>query len=88
MAGVFIDTPPVLDLADAGILGGLSDEVLMVARMRRTPRPLIEQAVRVLKSYHTPLGGIIATDQERLAGVYDYSYRSRYRYTQPISEAA
>ncbi|WP_428386474.1 CpsD/CapB family tyrosine-protein kinase [Mucisphaera sp.] len=87
---VIIDTPPVLDLADAGILGGLSDEVLLVARMRHTPRPLIEQATRVLKSYQTPIGGVIATDQEEIGQSYSYaySYRYRYRYTEQLREAA
>ncbi|WP_145446311.1 CpsD/CapB family tyrosine-protein kinase [Mucisphaera calidilacus] len=85
---VIIDTPPVLDLADAGILGGISDEVLMVARMRHTPGPLIEQAVRVLQSYHTPIGGLIATDQEAAVGSYQYAYAYRYRYTEQLREAA
>lgn len=59
---VVIDTPPVLQLADAGILGSQSDEVLVVARMRRTPRPLVEQAITTLTSYNAQVCGIIATD--------------------------
>lgn len=85
---IIIDTPPALDLADAGILGGVSDEVLLVARMRHTPGPLIEQAIRVLKSYHTPIGGIIATDQDAASGSYQYTYAYRYRYTEQLREAA
>lgn len=85
---IIIDTPPALDLADAGILGGFSDEVLLVARMRLTPRPLIEQAVRVLRSYHTPIGGVIATDQEEVTAAYSYAYSYRYRYVDQLREAA
>ena len=80
---VIIDTPPVVELADAGILGGLSDEVLLIARMNRTPKPLIEQAVRTLQSYSAPVAGLIATDQRhqrRGAYYYRYGYRYRYRY--------
>ncbi|MFP4144083.1 MAG: CpsD/CapB family tyrosine-protein kinase [Phycisphaeraceae bacterium] len=77
---VIIDTPPVLELADAGILGAISDEVLLAVRMNRTPRPLVEQAVRTLHAYQVELGGVIATDHEPLGHRYDYRYGYRYRY--------
>jgi len=80
---VIIDTPPVIELADAGILGSLSDEVMLIARISRTPKPLIEQALRTLRSYNAPVAGVIATDQERAKNryhYYRYGYRYRYRY--------
>jgi protein-tyrosine kinase len=80
---VIIDTPPVIELADAGILGGLSDEVMLIARISRTPKPLIEQALRALRNYNAPVAGVIATDQERGKNryhYYRYGYRYRYRY--------
>ncbi|MGB0767414.1 MAG: CpsD/CapB family tyrosine-protein kinase [Phycisphaeraceae bacterium] len=78
---VLIDTPPVLQLADAGILGSQSEEVLVVARMRRTPRPLVEQAINTLTSYNAQVSGIIATDNPRSRGkAYQYGYRYGYGY--------
>lgn len=78
---VIVDTPPVTELADAGIVGGLSDEVLMVVRMQRTPRPLVEQAIRTLKGYNAAVAGLIATDQRRSRHrYYHYRYGYRYRY--------
>jgi capsular exopolysaccharide synthesis family protein len=78
---VIIDTPPVLQLADAGILGSQSEEVLVVARMRRTPRPLVEQAISTLTSYNAQVNGIIATDNPRSRGRgYGYKYGYRYGY--------
>lgn len=78
---VIIDTPPVLQLADAGILGSQSEEVLLVARMRRTPRPLVEQAVNTLTSYNALVSGIIATDNPRSRGRgYRYGYGYGYGY--------
>lgn len=78
---VIIDTPPVLTLADAGILGSQSEEVLVVARMRRTPRPLVEQAINTLTSYNAQVNGIIATDNPRSRGRgYGYKYGYRYGY--------
>lgn len=76
---IVIDTPPVVELADAGILGALSDEVLLVARMNRTPRTLIEQALRTLKGYHAPVTGLVATDQTQHRHRY-YYLRYGYRY--------
>jgi len=76
---IIIDTPPVVELADAGIIGAHSDEVILIARMQRTPRGLIEQAVRILKSYNAPVAGAIATDQMRTKHRYHY-YRYGYRY--------
>jgi len=75
---VIIDTPPVVELADAGILGGRSDEVLLVVRMNVTPHPLVEQAIRTLSHYKTPVAGIIATAHRR--GLRRYYYRNGYGY--------
>ncbi|MEM6552428.1 MAG: AAA family ATPase [Planctomycetota bacterium] len=81
---VLIDTPPVVELADAGILSSLCHEVLLIARMRRTPAKLIEQAIKTLKSYHAPVAGLIATDNMAHIGSgysrYGYGYRYGYRY--------
>ena len=80
---VIIDTPPVVELADAGILGSMSDDVILIARMSRTPSPLIRQAIRTLESYHAPVAGVIATDHSRSFRqyyYYRYGYRYQYRY--------
>ncbi|MAE66689.1 MAG: hypothetical protein CMJ18_20675 [Phycisphaeraceae bacterium] len=87
---VIIDTPPVVELADAGIIGAMSDDVLMIVRMSRTPQPLVEQAIRTLTSYHAPVAGLVATDQTRYRGryYYKYGYRYRYRYHYTSKQAA
>jgi capsular exopolysaccharide synthesis family protein len=83
---VIIDTPPVVELADAGILGAQSDEVLLVSRMNRTPRELIEQAINTLQSYQASVAGMIATDQQRTRRrSYQYRYGYRYHYGQSTS---
>ncbi len=75
---VIIDTPPVVDLADAGILGALSDDVLLIVRMHTTPRGLVEQAARTLASYSAPVTHMIATNQTHVGSSYYRSYYSRY----------
>ena len=87
---VIVDTPPVVELADAGIIGSMSDDVQLIVRMGRTPRPLVEQAIRTLDSYNAPVAGLIATDQTRHRGryYYKYGYRYRYRYRYADKQAA
>ncbi len=87
---VIIDTPPVVELADAGILGALSDQVMLVARMNRTPRQLVDQAIRTLTSYNAPVAGLIATDQQvtRRRHYYRYGYRYAYRHAYRYAKAA
>jgi protein-tyrosine kinase len=43
---IVIDTPPALTLADVGVVGPLSDGVLLIVRAGQTPRPAIERALR------------------------------------------
>jgi capsular exopolysaccharide synthesis family protein len=90
---VIVDTPPVVELADAGILGAQSDDVLMIVRMERTPRGLVDQAIRTLESYNAPVAGLVATDQKRYRGRYyyyryGYKYGYRYRYYDSDRKAA
>ena len=76
---IIFDTPPVVELADAGIIGAQAEDVMLIVRMNRTPRGLVEQAIRTLESYNAPVHGVIATDQTRHRRRY-YSYRYGYRY--------
>jgi len=86
---VIIDTPPAVELADAGILGAQSDDVLLVARMRRTPRPLIEQAVRTLTGYNAAVVGMVATDNPRFRQRgYGSKYGSKYGYAYAYGQSA
>ncbi len=84
---VIIDTPPVVELADAGIIGGMSDDVYLIARMQRTPQSLVQQAVRTLASYNAPVAGLIATDHQRAKRRYYYRY-GQYRYRYAYAKAA
>jgi len=89
---VIFDTPPVVELAEAGILGAASDDVLLITRMKRTPRTLVEQAIRTLGSYKANVAGIIATDQQRKRRGYyyryGYGYHYRYHYSYTDRQAA
>jgi len=45
---VYLDVPPVLPFADAAIVGGLADGVLLVIRASHTPARHVHQAVETL----------------------------------------
>ncbi|MCX5659924.1 MAG: AAA family ATPase [Planctomycetota bacterium] len=75
---VIIDTPPVVQLADAGILGSLCDDVMLVVRLGRTPSALVDQAIRTLTSYNAPVSGVLATDDKHYRHRYHYKYEYRY----------
>ena len=57
---VIIDTPPVLTVADAVILGGYADGMVVVAAARRTrPRELRETLARLEAGNTRPLGVVL-----------------------------
>ncbi len=50
---VLIDVPPVLTMNHPSVLGSIADGVLLVVRLGRTPKPLVEEAFTMLEN----LGG-------------------------------
>ena len=56
---VLIDTPPMLSLSDARVLGRLSDGVILVFFARSTSRDAALTAVELFREDHTPVLGTI-----------------------------
>ncbi|MEN5075702.1 CpsD/CapB family tyrosine-protein kinase [Isoptericola cucumis] len=57
-AVVVIDAPPVLAAADATILGGYADGVVLVATAGKTAREVLREAADRLRINHVPLVGV------------------------------
>jgi len=55
---VVVDAPPVLAAADATILGGYANGVVLVASLERTDRAVLQEAAERLRINHVPLVGI------------------------------
>ena len=72
---VIVDTPASLELSDAGIIGSVSDDVLMVVRANHTPRPLIERAMRGLRDCNAPVSSVILTAARATPARYGYHAR-------------
>ena len=79
---VIIDTPPILAMPDARLVGRLSDAVLLVTRAGSTTREAALAACQRLAEDGTPLLGVILNDwnpRNSLNGYYSYKGRHHYR---------
>jgi capsular exopolysaccharide synthesis family protein len=74
---VIIDTPPVLPVADALIMGRWVDGAVMAARFDASRLPLVERANRQLAMAGIPVLGVVVNGvrgQDATYGNYAYSY--------------
>lgn len=56
---VVIDTPPVMAVADARIIGRIVDKTLFVVRWDRTPRKVARAALELLRRAGTDIAGVV-----------------------------
>jgi succinoglycan biosynthesis transport protein ExoP len=76
---VVLDTPPVLATADAGILGSLTDGVLLVVRAGETDRSAAQRATAQLASSGARVLGVVLNDPKGQVSQYgDYYYPYEY----------
>jgi len=74
---VIIDTPPILPVADALIMGRWADGAVMAARFDASRLPLVERASRQLAAAGIPVLGVVVNGvrgQDANYGNYAYSY--------------
>jgi capsular exopolysaccharide synthesis family protein len=68
---IIIDTPPIVPFTDADVAASLADGVLLVARSKATPKPLLRQAIGAVTS--SRILGIVLNDTT-------YSLADHYRH--------
>jgi len=73
---VLIDTPPMLQIADARIIGQHCDTVILVVRAGKTTRDAARQAKLKFQQDGTPILGTILNDW--VPGLNGYGYDSKY----------
>jgi capsular exopolysaccharide synthesis family protein len=71
---VIIDSPPVLPVADALVIGRLATGVVLVAEARATTYPQLQRAVDVLKRGECNILGVILNKQRVRDDLYGYGY--------------
>ncbi|QGZ60763.1 polysaccharide biosynthesis tyrosine autokinase [Paraburkholderia acidisoli] len=77
---VLIDAPPVLPVADAGIIGQVAGTVFMVARQGATSVAELRESVRRFEQVGVPIRGVIFNDMTSRPGRYGSDYAA-YGYT-------
>ena len=81
---VIVDSPPLLGLADALIIGNLCEGTVLTVEMGGTPRGYVMGAVKRLRSARVPLIGAVLTKMQARAGSYGY-HGNYYYYTNGAS---
>ncbi len=71
---VLYDTPPVNTVADAGMIGGIVGDALLVVRMNKTSRDSVDRAIRLLHATNVKISGILLTHQKYFIPNYLYQY--------------
>lgn len=71
---VVIDSPPLLAVADATILGGSVDGILLVLRAATIRRQDAARSVELLATIGTPSVGVVINGADRCGGGYGYGY--------------
>ena len=73
---IIIDSPPALPVADASVLGGLADGVLLVVRANSTPSEASQKACKELRDAH--ILGVVLNTAEESAGYNSYYSGNAY----------
>jgi capsular exopolysaccharide synthesis family protein len=72
---VLLDSPPAASLADASLLGGLADVVLLVIRHNHTDRDLVRRTLQQLLRVGANVAGVILNNVD-----FDRAYGKEYAY--------
>lgn len=71
---IIFDSPPIIHLTDAGLLGAQTDGVIMVIQANRTQKGIVQHAEGLLKQAQAKLLGYILTDIQYHIPAYIYRY--------------
>jgi polysaccharide biosynthesis transport protein len=80
---IFLDTPPIMAVADALVTARLSDYVLFLVRWERTPREIAINALRLFRDLPKNIGVVLVQVDVRRHSKYGYGdygyYYSKYK---------
>lgn len=77
---VIVDSPPVLAVADASIIGRLCGTTLMVLKAGEHPLRMIDDTVKRLRNNGVEVRGSVMNQVGRGGTAYSYSYGYNYQY--------
>lgn len=71
---IIFDTPPIIPVTDAGLLGAQTDGVIMVIKASRTQKGVVAHSEGLLKQAHAKLLGYVLTNIQYHIPGYIYRY--------------
>lgn len=71
---VIFDSPPIIPVTDAGLLGAQTDGVIMVIKANKTPKGVVRHASGLLKQAQAKMLGYILTNIQYHIPAYIYRY--------------
>jgi len=71
---IIFDTPPIIPVTDAGVLGAQTDGVIMVIQANRTQKGVVKHGEGLLKQAQAKLRGYILTNIQYHIPAYIYRY--------------
>lgn len=71
---VIIDTPPIIPVTDAGLVGAHTDGVIMVIQANRTQKGVVKHGQNLLRQAHAKMLGYILTNIQYHIPAYIYRY--------------
>jgi capsular exopolysaccharide synthesis family protein len=74
---ILIDTPPVLAVPDARVIGQLADVVLYTVRWDHTHRDSVAEGLRLFETIHVPVAGLVLAQIDP-KGVKRYGHAGAY----------
>ena len=77
---VIFDSPPVMGLADAPLIGSMVEGVVFVIEAHKTSKSMARVAVSRLQSANTRLLGILVSKFDTKRAHYGYGYDYGYGY--------
>ena len=77
---ILIDTPPMLHITDARVIGRLADAVILVARAKQTTRDELVAAKKRFSEDHTRIMGTVFNDWNPKHSPYGLYSRGKSSY--------
>jgi Mrp family chromosome partitioning ATPase len=86
---VIVDAPPLLGITDTKLLARQADGLLLVVRMDKTSRELVQQVVTEMRTAEIPIIGVVANGASITNSKYNYYYKyyRRAKHRQEGAEA-
>lgn len=81
---IFIDTPPVLAVPDARVIGRIADAVVFCVRWNQTPRETVREALRFFGQINISIAGLVLS-QVNVSKMARYGY-GNYGYYKEASK--